>query len=293
MDDFRGAFGETGAMSDLDLDHPVFDAVLSAAATLLNMEVVFLGGLTDDTFTFEKVHAVHDWPGLVEGKSTDRTDSFCHRLLEGAPPHTADAAHDPHYQDAPVRRELGIQSYVGVPVRNEEGVAVATLCGIDRNGVAVSDEAVRVLRQLAEIVSAQLGPLAADQVVIRQQPSGRWEVSGKTTEDLTSAMVLADLLAAEISPSSRPERSEKPLDELGQLRLSVQQLEHALAARVVVEQAIGVLTERQSGTPREAFERLRKVARSRGRKVHELATEVVASATDHSVPLPPELSDSR
>jgi hypothetical protein len=143
---------------------------------------------------------------------------------------------------------------------------------------------------LAEIVSVHLGPLAAEQVVIRQRPSGRWEVHGESTDDLTSAMVLADLLAAEISPSSRPQKSDQPLDEVGQLRLSVQQLEHALAARVVVEQAIGVLTERQGSAPREAFERLRKVARSGGRKVHDLAREVVASATDHSVPLPPELA---
>ena len=268
----------------------MFDAVLAAAATLLNMEVIFLGGLTDDTFTFEKVHATAPWPGLVEGESSPRTDSFCHRLLDGAPSSTSDAANDPHYQDTPVRRDLGIRSYVGVPVHDAEGKAVGTLCGIDRSGVEVSDESIRVLRQLAEIVSVHLGPLAAEQVVIRQQPSGRWEVHGQSTEDLTSAMVLADLLAAEISPSSRPQKSDQPLDEVGQLRLSVQQLEHALAARVVVEQAIGVLTERQGSAPRDAFERLRKVARSRGRKVHELAREVVASATDHAVPLPPDLT---
>ena len=68
------------------------------------------------------------------------------------------------------------------------------------------------------------------------------------------------------------------------------QLEHALAARVLVEQAIGVLAERQHTTPRAAFDRLRKASRSRGRKVHDLAREVVASVTDHGVPLPPELA---
>ena len=115
-----------------------------------------------------------------------------------------------------------------------------------------------MLRQLAEVVAAQLGPLASEQVVIRQQPSGRWEVGGARTDDLTSAMVLADLLAAEVAPSSRPPRTDQPLDEVGQLRLSVRQLEHALAARVVVEQAIGVLTERLGTAPRDAFERLRK-----------------------------------
>jgi hypothetical protein len=46
---------------------------------------------------------------------------------------------------------------------------------------------------------------------------------------------------------------------------------------VVVEQAIGVLAERLSVAPREAFERLRKVSRSRGRKVHDLARLVVES----------------
>lgn len=280
-----------------ELDHPAFDAVLSTAATLLNMEVVFLGGLTEDTFTFEKVHASHEWPGVFTGRTTDRTDTLCHRLLEGAPSCTSDAAHDPAYRDAPVRQELGIQSYVGVPVRNHEGVVVATLCGIDRNGIAVAPEAVEVLRQLAAVVSAQLGPLAAERVVIRQRPSGGWEVdgagSGQGADDLTSAMVLADLLAAEVAPAGRPPRADEQLDELAQLRLSVKQLEHALAARVVVEQAIGVLTERQGNGPREAFERLRKVARSRGRKVHELAREVVASATDLNVPLPPELAGRR
>jgi GAF domain-containing protein len=275
------------------LDHPAVDAVLSTAATLLNMEVVFLGGLTDDSFTFEKIHATAEWPGLVEGKTAERTDSFCHRLLDGAPSSTSDAANDPAYRDAPVRTELGIQSYVGVPVRSADGTVVATLCGIDRHGVLVSEEAIGVLRQLADVISAHLGPLAAESVVIRRAPDGGWEVGGEATEDLTSAMVLADLLASEITPAGRPAKSDQPLDELAQLRLSVRQLEHALAARVVVEQAIGVLTERQGSSPRDAFERLRKVARSRGRKVHDLAREVVASATDHAVPLPPELAGHR
>jgi hypothetical protein len=275
------------------LDHPTVDAVLATAARLLNMEVVFLGGLTDDTFTFERVRTQADWPGVVEGAAFPRTDSFCHRLLAGGSPATSDAGNSPDYMDAPGRESLGVTSYVGVPVRAPDGTVVATLCGIDRKGVEVPEEVIEVLRQLAEVISAQLGPLAAEKVVIRRSPEGGWEVEGDRTEDLTSAMVLADLLAGEVAPAARPAKPDEPLDELAQLRLSVKQLEHALAARVVVEQAIGVLTERQGSSPRDAFERLRKVARSRGRKVHELAREVVASASDHAVPLPPELAGRR
>jgi hypothetical protein len=275
---------------------PALDAALSTAASLLGMEVVFLGGLTDDTFHFVRVHATADWPGVVDGRTAARADSFCHRMLSGAPSSTCDASSDEPYAASPIREELGICSYVGVPVRDGEGNVVATLCGMDRGSVPVDERDVAVLQSLADVVALHLQP--ADGVVIRRSLSGGWTVSTgdspvSATGDLTSAMALADLLAGELAPGARPPRVEGELDEVGRLRLSVQQLEHALAARVVVEQAIGVLTERQRSTPRDAFERLRKTARSRGRKVHDLAREVVLSASDPGVPLPPELAPRR
>ena len=272
---------------------PAIDAVLSTAATLLGMEVVFIGGLTHETFTFERVHATRDWPQVQEGSSAPRSDSFCDRMLRSGQASTSDAAADPVFADATVQAEFGITSYVGVPVRDSAGHVVATLCGMDRGSVQVNEHAVQVLTQLADVVSAHLGPLTEQGLVIRRSQGGGWEVAGEQAGDLTSAMVLADLLAGEIDAGTRPRRSDQPLDEVGQLRLSVTQLEHALAARVVVEQAIGVLTERQRHTPREAFERLRKTARSRGRRVHDLAREVVLSANDPAVPLPPELAGRR
>ncbi len=285
-------------MTVTDLSHPAIDAVLSTAASLLGMEVVFIGGLTADTFTFERVQtSAPDWAEVGEGGTAPRADSFCQRMLDGAPSSTTDVWHDPAYADAAKALDNGVTSYVGVPVRDASGAVVATLCGIDRGAVPVDPHAVDVLRQLALVVSTHLGPLAEQGVVIRRSDSG-WQVAGDTggaqaADDLTSAMVLADLLAAEVAPGTRPHRPDGPLDEVGQLRLSVTQLEHALAARVVVEQAIGVLTERQHHSPREAFERLRKTARARGRKVHDLAREVVLSASDPAVPLPPELAGRR
>jgi len=91
-----------------DLHHPAVGAALATAADLLGMEVVFVGGLTDDEFAFERV--LGELPGLSEGMTLPRTDSFCHRLLAGAPPSTADAANDPAYADAPARESFGITS---------------------------------------------------------------------------------------------------------------------------------------------------------------------------------------
>jgi len=144
-------------------------------------------------------------------------------------------------------------------------------------------------------VMTDLDDLPFNPVVIRRTSAG-WRVESDCPEepdrlldDLCEAMVLADLLAGDVRPGPRPPRPTGPLDQAERLRVSVRQLEHALAARVRIEQAIGVLAERWRSTPREAFERLRKVARSLGRRVHDLGGDVIASITDPAVTLPDEL----
>jgi hypothetical protein len=56
------------------------------------------------------------------------------------------------------------------------------------------------------------------------------------------------------------------------------QLQSALESRIVIEQAKGILAERHGTTPDEAFEMMRREARSRRMKIHELALGIVATA---------------
>lgn len=263
-------------MTTIGLRHPAVDAALATAATLLDMELVFVGSLSDETFTFERVHGV-DWPGVAEGLVSDRTDSFCHRMLAGAPSHTSDAATDEAYLSAPIGKTLGIASYVGVPIRDADGVIVGTLCGLDRDHIAVSDAAIGVMHELANIVAIHMSD-DLQTSVIRRTPEG-WQVGTESTDDLVSAMVLADLLAGDITRPNRPARAEASTDELARLKVTVAQLEHALAARVTIEQAIGVLAERHHITPQAAFDLLRRVSRSAGLRIHEVSRVVVSSTT--------------
>jgi hypothetical protein len=142
-------------------------------------------------------------------------------------------------------------------------------------------------------------PVAAfvpDDAVVRRTKDG-WRVGSDDLPDLTCAMILADLLAAENgmpqAPAAKPESQPATSGETGRLRTTVGQLEHALATRIRVEQAIGVLAERHRIKPRQAFEQLREAARSRGRKVIDIAGDVVASATNPLLQLPDELSRPR
>jgi outer membrane murein-binding lipoprotein Lpp len=271
-----------------DLHHPAVDAALTTVAALVGMEVVFIGGLSSEEFVFERV--LGSIPGVTEGARLPRADSFCHRMLAGAPAVTADAARDPAYADAPAQAAFGISSYVGVPVHGGNGAVVATLCGIDRSSVPVREDVLPLLDALTGVVSAHVS--STDTAVLRRTAAG-WRVGTDGEDDLLAAMVLADLLAGDCTTPSRPARVDESSSEVDRLRVAVSQLEHALAARVTVEQAIGVIAERQHLLPRAAFERLRKAARSRGMKVHDVARMVVASVNDPAVPLPPELAGRR
>lgn len=133
------------------------------------------------------------------------------------------------------------------------------------------------------------------EVVIRRTSTG-WTVEGAfptlptdSVDELWHALILADLLADATVPGPRPPRSPGGADEVARLRASVRQLEHALASRVTVERAIGVLTERWRVAPRDAFEQLRRVTRSHGLRIHELAKLVIESSTNPDSGLPLEL----
>lgn len=136
--------------------------------------------------------------------------------------------------------------------------------------------------------------------VARRTATG-WRVGDEEVSDLTSAMVLADLLAADLPPGGPPTPGSPAAAGPGpahlaeqvdvrQLQETIAQLEHALAVRVRVEQAIGVLAERHRMRPRQAFELLRSAARARGRRVLEVAGEVVDSASNPLLRIPEELA---
>ena len=139
-------------------------------------------------------------------------------------------------------------------------------------------------------------PVGTEQPTVVVARTGRgWSVfapgRAEDVDDLVEGMTLADLVSEELGAVVEPDRGARrsarggavdadpdaePRDtRLAALERTVAQLEHALAARVSTERAIGVLAERHGTSPRQAFEALRRRARSEGRPVNELAREVL------------------
>lgn len=142
--------------------------------------------------------------------------------------------------------------------------------------------------------AAGSAPSPACPVALTRSPRGWTVVSPVGAEpvaDLVEGMSLADLVAQEFGVVLEPDRTSRrsargPAGDaadcadavdarVAALERTVAQLEHALAARVSTERAIGVLAERHGTDCRAAFESLRRDARSQGRPVADLAREVL------------------
>ena len=182
----------------------------------------------------------------------------------------------------------------GKRARKADAAAGADLSAeLDRTGASAVPDSGADEAQADSQAAAFVVP---DDAVVRRTKDG-WRVGSEDLPDLTCAMILADLLAAETgmpeARTAKPAAKASAAGETGKLRATVGQLEHALLTRIRVEQAIGVLAERHRIRPRQAFEQLREAARSRGRRVIDIAGDVVASATNPLLQLPDELSRPR
>ncbi|SET60289.1 ANTAR domain-containing protein [Geodermatophilus poikilotrophus] len=161
------------------------------------------------------------------------------------------------------------------------------------------------MSQGREDATAADGPCGAEQPTVVVARTGRgWSVfapgRAEDVDDLVEGMTLADLVSEELGATVEPDRGARraargaaagpdpdgdPRDaRIAALERTVAQLEHALAARVSTERAIGVLAERQGTTPQAAFEQLRRDARSQGRPVPELARGVLDDLAVRPVP---------
>jgi GAF domain-containing protein len=106
-----------------------------------------------------------------------------------------------------------------------------------------------------------------------RRPDRPWQA-----QEVESLLTYASVVASLVRAAAESERTTQVID----------QLEHALHHRVVIEQAKGILMEREQLDPAGAFDRLRKAARAGRRRVSEVAAEVVAG---HPLP-PPAASNS-
>jgi hypothetical protein len=121
----------------------------------------------------------------------------------------------------------------------------------------------------APVVELRLDEETATQLVDLFDVLGKWLADGEL------AACTIGFLDRSYTLLAATER--EPNDPTGFLLERTIQLQVALDSRIVIEQAKGILAERHAISPEQAFDRLRREARSRRIKLRDLAAETVAT----------------
>lgn len=130
---------------------PVFDTLTRLAARTLGVPTALVS-LMDANRQWFKSRVGMDATG------TPRSEAFCaHAILQEAPLVISDARLDPRFCDNPlVTGPLAVRAYAGVPLRSAEGLALGTLCVLDRVPRQFTDDELASLADLAELARQEL-----------------------------------------------------------------------------------------------------------------------------------------
>lgn len=133
------------------LPESVYDDMVFVASMICQTPIALVS-FVDENRQFLKANV-----GLPV-KETPRDIAFCaHAILDTQPLVVNDAAADPRFAGNPlVVGDPGIRFYAGVPLRTPEGLALGTLCAIDRTPRELSADQHKALTALARQVMAQL-----------------------------------------------------------------------------------------------------------------------------------------
>jgi EAL domain-containing protein (putative c-di-GMP-specific phosphodiesterase class I) len=131
-------------------------AILDEIVRITGLANAYLTRIHWDSGEQEILRSRANGPVLVpEGLRIGWSDTLCRRALEGGPQLTADVPEV--FPDSRSARELGLMSYVSVPVK-VGGDVVGTLCGVSRERVELPAETLRIMSAYADVVAGALQP---------------------------------------------------------------------------------------------------------------------------------------
>jgi two-component sensor histidine kinase len=162
--DRLAALRATGLLDTLPEES--FDRVTRLARRLLQTPVSLVSLVDADRQFFKSQSGLAG--EVAQARGTPLSYSFCQHVVSGgAPLVIGDAQEHALVRDNPAVHELGVQAYLGVPLRARDGHVLGSLCVIDSERRAWSDADVATIRDLADIVMTEI--LLRQEVSLREQ----------------------------------------------------------------------------------------------------------------------------
>lgn len=136
----------------------VFDRASRLASRLLGAEFALVSIVTDEQQHFigaEGLQGPH--PDLEESRATPLSHSFCQYVVRDQRTLVvADALNHPTGADNLAIEDLGIQAYLGVPIRDGAGQTLGSFCVLERHPRDWTQEDIALLEDLGQSVRTEL-----------------------------------------------------------------------------------------------------------------------------------------
>ncbi len=147
--------GLQSAVPDITRDPSL---ILQLAHQVLGMSATFYARLDAHHMTLVQTYrdpSHHAAPMVTDGAVVPLSDTYCQFVYRSAQPLVVTEAHvTAPFDTLATTRDLGIGSYVGVPLIGKDGTVLGTLCGLDEESVAITAEQVATLQLLGQALVA-------------------------------------------------------------------------------------------------------------------------------------------
>lgn len=136
----------------------ILPRLIRALRQHLDMEVSFISEFTAGRRIFRYVDSATQLWGIHPGEGIALNESHCQRIVEGRLPEIIpDTDKHAEARAIPETQRLGIGSYIGVPIKLNDGAVYGTLCCYgSRPNESLSESDVRVMRLVADIAAGFL-----------------------------------------------------------------------------------------------------------------------------------------
>jgi transcriptional regulator with GAF, ATPase, and Fis domain len=249
-------------------DPPVSLSPTQVRKLMAAADTIGRGGTVDDVaaaLVDSGVLAVHGTKGVVA--LVDDTDTYLQLV--------AFSGYEPGYVSAWQRFPITTDIPLAQAVRTGQHVVVPSVDEFRRRypDVRLPDEQPHAL--VAVPLQVETRTVGAWGIRLDTRPDQEGERIAAAT---VGSQYLGNVAAAGITRAATVELLEE----------RVGQLQHALSSRISIEQAKGILSERHGLTTDQAFDALRRYARNNGRRLRDVAADVVDGDLD---PLSPDTHD--
>ncbi len=142
-------------LPDSEPEEP-FDRLTRMVTRLVGVPVALVSLVDDRRQFFKSQQGMSGW--AAESRQTPLTHSFCqHVVIDEAPLIVTDAENDPRVCDNLAIPDLGVKSYLGVPLTLQSGHVIGSLCAIDTIAREWSASDLATMNDVAAIVMSEIG----------------------------------------------------------------------------------------------------------------------------------------